>query len=154
MLFKRMKISDKKPMKEAMKKNGWREGEVQLDLLRGLVLYSLMIGKKYISFNSEQKSYIYLTKELLWVYPMQMSSENKSQASSFREGYNMVLIFQDKMKYVVNLNTEVEKCQLLVYIAKNYPHVILDYSDALMDAYEHDFERLVDISREKETMNN
>ena len=66
----------------------------------------------------------------------------------------MVLIFQDKMKYVVNLNTEVEKCQLLVYIAKNYPHVILDYSDALMDAYEHDFEKLVDISREKGTMNN
>lgn len=139
-------------VKKTIRQNGWNQEEIEADLLSGLDKNNIIAGRKYLLQNSGWKWHLYTMRDIIWAYQFTHTTEHRLYGV-IKTGTTVVYSVQfylrnGKMK-AISVKNEKEAQDILEFLARTQPHIIVGYSDELKAVCQQNFGRLVQFSDEK-----
>lgn len=145
---------DIKPMKKTIQQNSWLEEEVEQDLKSGFSDKGILIGRKYIAFNTGWKCHIYLARDVIWAYQFTHTTVHKYYGiikMGETKQYQVVLVLRDGSTRKIPVQSPEKAQELLGYLKQHYPHVVLGYSEKIQELCTNNFKEFVRLVDERAT---
>lgn len=137
---------DVKPIKKKIQDNSWEKDSVEQDLLSGYQDKHVLVGQKYIAHNSSWKCHIYSIHDVIWAYQFSHISVSR-RSSIFRRRetneYQVILTFRDGNTSKIPMKSPEEAQNLIKYLKKMHPHIILGYSERIQQVCQNNFSEFV-----------
>lgn len=140
-------------VKKKIRENGWSQEQIESDVLSGYNKGNVMIGKNYILCNSVWRWEIYSVKDIIWAYQYTHKTEHRLYGvikTGTTVNYAIHMWMRNGKTTGVSVKNPDEAMTILAQFDENHPHIILGYSDQLQQLRLSDFNRLVQLSDEKE----
>ncbi|MCM1495191.1 MAG: hypothetical protein NC089_05265 [Bacteroides sp.] len=140
-------------VKKTIRQSGWNPEEIEADILSGFDKKNVMVGRKYILQNSGWKWNLYPVRDVIWAYQFTHTTEHRLYGV-IKTGTTVIYSVQfylrnGKMK-AISTKSEQEAQEILEFFARTQPHIIVGYSDELRAICQNNFNRLIQLSNEKE----
>lgn len=140
-------------VKKTIRQNNWNKDEIEADVLAGFDKKNVIIGRKYMLWNSGMKWNLYPVRDVVWAYQFTHTTEHRLYGV-IKTGTTVVYSVQfylrnGKMK-AISVKNEKEAQDILEFFVRTQPHVIVGYSDELRAICQRNFNQLVQLSNEKE----
>ncbi|MDE7367795.1 MAG: hypothetical protein K2N24_10610 [Lachnospiraceae bacterium] len=140
-------------VKKAMRQNNWNKDEVEADILAGFDKKNVVIGRRYVLWNSGMRWNLYPVHDVIWAYQYTHTTEHRLYGvikTGTTVTYSVHFYLRNGKMKAVSTKSEQEAQEILEFFVRTQPHVIVGYSDELRALCQNNFNQLVQLSNEKE----
>ena len=139
-------------VKKTIREGGLTEELVESDIMSGLDMNNVLIGRKYMLACVVWKWKLYALRDVIWAYQHTQTTEHRLYGiikTGTTVTYSVHYVCRDGKQGGISVKSQAEAQNILEYLNQTQPHMILGYSDQIRALAQSNMAELIRYSEEK-----